>query len=217
MPRAEHYNLPVFLLLFICCVLFMYVYLRYYKKLLKVFSSVLSYSASQQLQREGYSFFSSFSTSLFLIYMICGSFFYTELTTYMGWFKNMPVVLITLLSVLVIGILVLIKKLIGYVLGLILKEKNAIEDCFFQYTFSIYTSGLAMLVLCLLLYYSNLPSVYLFYIGIGFLLVLFVLRTIKIFVFGHLQYGFSIFHLVLYLCAVEIIPLVIFVKTILKV
>jgi hypothetical protein len=214
--RDESYNLPVFISLFICCALVMYVYLRYYKKSLQVFSSIVSYGASQQIQREGHSFFRSFSISFFLIYMICGAIFFTDLSIYQGWFRNIPTEMITLLSILTISILVLIKGALSNLFGVIIKEKNAVEDSFSQYAFSLYIGGLVMLILCLLLHYSNFPSMYLFPIGLSLLGLLFMLRIVKILAYGYLQYGFSIFHLVLYLCAVEIIPLTIFIKVIVK-
>ena len=162
LPRIEPYNLPVFILLFISCALVIYIYLRYYKKSLQVFLSVVSYGVFQQIQRDGYSFFRSFSISLFLIYVICSAIFFTDLSIYSGWFKNIPAEMITLVSVLAIGILVLAKGILSNLFGIIIKEKNATEDSFFQYTFSLYTGGLVMLVICLLIHYSNFSSMCLF-------------------------------------------------------
>jgi uncharacterized protein DUF4271 len=212
--RDESYNLPVFISLFICCALVMYIYLRYYKKALQVFSSVVSYGASQQIQREGHSFFRLFSISLFIIYMICGAIFFADLSIYQGWFRDVPTEMIAMLSILAICILVLIKGALSNLFGIIIKEKNATEDSFSQYTFSLYSGGLVMLILCLLLHYSNFPSIYLFPLGLSLLGFLFVLRMVKILAFGYLQYGFSIFHLLLYICAVEMIPLAVFIKVI---
>ncbi len=148
--------------------------------------------------------------------MICSAIFFTDLSIYSGWFKNIPAEMITLVSVLAIGILVLAKGILSNLFGIIIKEKNATEDSFFQYTFSLYTGGLVMLVICLLIHYSNFSSMCLFPLGLGLLGFLFMFRMIKIVVFGHLQYGFSIFHLVLYLCAVEVIPLAFFIKVIVR-
>jgi hypothetical protein len=214
LERNWNYNLPVFLLIFVCCALVVYVYLRFYKKTLLVFSSVISYNASQQIQREGHSFIKSFSTCLFLIYMICGGIFFTDLSVYSGWFKNTSVDMIKLLSIILIGVLILARRFLNQVLGSIIKEKNATEDLFFQYAFGTYISALVMLICCLLLHYSNMPSVYLFPIGISVLGLLYGIRVIKTLVFGYTMYGFSVFHLVLYLCAVEIIPLAVFIKVI---
>jgi hypothetical protein len=214
--RIPSYNIAVFISLFICCALFIYVYLHYYKKILQIFSSVVSYGTSQQIQREGFSFLRSFSICLFLIYILSCSIFFTDLSIHLGWFKNLPTKLITILCIIGITTLILVKAFLGNILGLIIKEKNATDDSFFQYTSNIYIGGLVIFVVCLLLHYSNFPSAYLFPIGIGIGALFFIFRTLKTVAFGYLQYGFSVFHLVLYLCAVEIIPLAIFVKIIVR-
>ena len=146
--------------------------------------------------------------------MICGGIFFTDLSVYSGWFKNTSVDTIKGLSIILIGILIIARRLLNQAFGLIIKEKNATEDLFFQYAFGIYIGALVMLVCCLLLQYSNIPAVYLFPLGISILGLLYGIRMIKTLVFGYSMYGFSLFHLVLYLCAVEIIPLAVFVKVI---
>jgi len=216
LPRDASYNIPVFIMLFVCCCLVIYLYLVHYKKTLLVLSSVLSYSAGQQIQREGYSFFRSFSISLFFIYAVCGAIFFSELSVYMGWFRSLPSSLITPLCIFSICLFVFVKGLLNNLLGIVIKEKNATEDLFYQYTFGLYIGGLFMLILCLLLHYSNFQAMYLFPVGLSLLGFIFIVRIVKTIAFGYLQYGFSIFHLVLYICAFEIIPLAVFVKVIVR-
>jgi hypothetical protein len=212
--RDGSYNVPVFFLLFVCCALLIYVYIRFYKKSLHVFSAVIRYASSQQVQREGHSLFKAFSIALFLIYIICGGVFFTDLSVYMGWVKNIPSDKIIILSISVLGLLILAKRFLNVVFGIIIKEKNATEDSFFQYSFNLYTGGLILFIFCLLIHYSEVPGMYLFPLCLSILGLLSLLRLIKIIVFGYRQYGFSVFHLLLYLCAIEIIPLAVFVKII---
>ncbi|MEO8760360.1 MAG: DUF4271 domain-containing protein, partial [Bacteroidia bacterium] len=112
LERIGNYHFPTFILLFICCALVIYIYLRHYKKIEQVFSSVISYSASQQIQRDGHSFFRSFSVSLFLIYMICGGIFFSDLSAYFGWLKILSPEIITVVSIVIIGILILLRRLL---------------------------------------------------------------------------------------------------------
>jgi hypothetical protein len=216
LERLGAYNLTIFISLFICCALVIYVYLRYYKKILQIITSVISYGASLQIQREGYSFFRAFSISLFIIYVISGTIFFTDLCIYWGWFKHTSSQLITTITALAIIILILGRGMLNNLLGLITKEKTVTDDSFFQYTSNTYVGGLIMLVICLLLHYSNFSAMYLFPIGLGFLGLLFMLRMARIMAYGYLAYGFSIFHIVLYLCAIEIIPLAVFIKVIVQ-
>ncbi len=146
--------------------------------------------------------------------MVCGGLFFTDLSNYEGWFKNASVEMIKVISIISVGVLILFKRLLNQALGSIIKEKNATEDLFFQYAFGIYISALVMLICCLLLHYSNIPPAYLFPVGISILGLVYSIRIVKTMVFGYTVYGFSLFHLVLYLCAVEIIPLAVFVKVI---
>ncbi|HKC66603.1 MAG TPA: DUF4271 domain-containing protein [Bacteroidia bacterium] len=212
--RNAHYNILVFLLIFFCCSLVIYIYLRFYKKTLLVFSSVVSYSASQQIQREGHSLVKSFSLFLFLIYMICGGIFFTDLCVYQGWFASVSANIIKLISVILLAIIIIGRRVLNQALGAMVKEKNAAEDLFFQYAFGTYIGALIMLICCLLLQYSNIPPAYIFPLGISILGLIYGIRVIKTLVLGFTVYGFSLFHLVLYLCAVEIIPLAVFVKLI---
>ncbi|HTA63292.1 MAG TPA: DUF4271 domain-containing protein [Bacteroidia bacterium] len=214
LERNGNYNLLAFVLIFVCCALVIYIYLRFYKKTLLVFSSVISYNASQQIQREGHSFIKSFSFFLFLIYMICGGIFFTDLSIYEGWFRNTSTDVVRLLVIASIGLLIVCRRFLNQALGSVVKEKNAAEDLFFQYAFGAYIGALIMLICCFLLHYSNVPPAYLFSLGVSLLGLLYVVRIIKTLVFGYSMYGFSLFHLVLYLCAVEIIPLAVFVKVI---
>lgn len=146
--------------------------------------------------------------------MICGGIFFADLSTYFGWIKIVSADILTLLAIIVIGILILLRRLLTHFFGLIVKEKNATEDYFFQYAFNIYVGAFILLAFCLLLRYSNIPASYLLPVTIGVLSLLYFVRMIKTLVFGFSLYGFSLFHLVLYLCGVEIIPLAIFVKVI---
>lgn len=212
--RNVSYNFIGFLSIFTCCALVIYVYLRFYKKTLLVFSSVISYGASQQIQREGHSFVKSFSLALFFIYTICAGVFFTDLCVYKGWFAQMPVYLIKVGSILIVLAIILVRRFINQVLGLMIKEKNATEDMFFQYAFGIYISAFVMLFCSLLLHYSKIPPGYLFPAGISVLGAIYSVRVVKTLLLGRTIYGFSLFHLVLYLCAVEIIPLAVFVKVI---
>ena len=182
--------------------------------MMQIFSAVVSYGALQQIQREGHSFVKSLSVSLFLIYIVCGGIFFVDASTYWGWCSHTSADVITILAIIVILVLILARRIVSRSLGLIIKEKNATEDWFFQYAIGIYVGALIMLVFCLLLHYSKVSPSYLLPLAICIITLLYAIRMVKTLAFGYSVYGFSLFHLVLYLCAVEIIPLAVFVKLI---
>ncbi|MFZ4463416.1 MAG: DUF4271 domain-containing protein [Bacteroidales bacterium] len=75
------------------------------------------------------------------------------------------------------------------------------------------STGLAILPILLVLLYN--PSEYFVFFGAGIIFIILIVRIVRSFVTGLIQPPFSIFYLFLYLCALEIIPLVLLAKTIL--
>ncbi|NOU48631.1 MAG: DUF4271 domain-containing protein [Bacteroidales bacterium] len=74
-------------------------------------------------------------------------------------------------------------------------------------------TGLILLPILLVLIYN--PSVYIVFFSVGIIIILLIIKIVRIFSSGLLHPPFSVFHLFLYLCALEIMPLVVIVKTIL--
>ncbi|HXB42093.1 MAG TPA: DUF4271 domain-containing protein [Bacteroidia bacterium] len=212
LPRVISCNVPVFILLVSACVLVLFVYLLYYKKTFQLIKGVFSYGSSRQLQREGYSFFKFFSLSLTTVYIICAAVFFCYLNERGGWITLSNSRWILPFSVFFLAAVLLIKKFSSSVLSLFLKNQKALNDYFFQYSFSVKTEGLFLLPLCLLLYYSAIPPICLIIVGLVIPVLVFLLRIARALLWGGAEYGFSVFHIVLYLCTVEIIPLAVFIK-----
>lgn len=211
-PRQVSYNVPVFILLMLACVLTLFVYLLYYKKALQLVQGVFSYSSSRQLQREGYSFFKFFSLALTAVYIICAAIFFSYLNESAGWVQLRDQRMVLPLSVGFLAALLLLKRVLVEIGALLLKNRKALSDYFFQYSFSIKTQGLLLLPICLLLYYSSAPASYLIALGIGLPALVFLMRMIRVIAWGSSEHGVSVFHIVLYLCTVEIIPLAVLIK-----
>jgi hypothetical protein len=212
LPREVSYNFLVFILLVGAGTLLLFVYLLYFKKTLQLVQGVFSYGSSRQLQREGYSFFKFFSLALTLVYIICAGIFFTDLNDRMHWIGLQNHNLLLFLCLIFLAVLLLMKKMSAAVFSLFIKNQKALNDYFFQYSFSIKTEGLLLLPVCLLLHYSAVPAPYLLLLGLLIPTIIFSVRVIRALLWGRAEYGFSVFHIVLYLCTVEIIPLVVFIK-----
>ncbi len=212
LARVVSYNFPVFILLVTASTLLLFVYLLYFKKTLQLVQGVFSYGSSRQLQREGYSFFKFFSLALTLVYVICTSIFFMYLNGRMHWITMKNEQMLLPLCIVFLTILLLGKKMSAGFLSLFLKNQKALTDYFFQYSFSIKTEGLLLLPVCLLLYYSSIPPIFLIVVGLIIPTLIFGVRVIRTLLWGRAEYGFSVFHILLYLCTVEIIPLVVFIK-----
>jgi len=90
------------------------------------------------------------------------------------------------------------------------------EDTFREYMVGIYhtyrAAGIIFLLICLnVLYTTFLPSGVWFYIGIAVATTLYIIRIIRLFLIFLIRHV-SILYLILYLCALEILPVVIIVK-----
>jgi hypothetical protein len=210
--RNVSYNLPVFFLLVAACTLLLFVYILYFKKTLQLVQGVFSYGSSKQLQREGYSFFKFFSLALTMVYVICAGIFFTDLNARMRWISLQNQNLFLPVCLICLAALLLSKKISSSVFSLFLKNQKALNDYFFQYSFSIKTEGLLLLPVCLLLHYSAVPAPILLFLGLLIPAVIFLIRVVRAILWGRTEYGFSVFHIVLYLCTIEIIPLVVFIK-----
>lgn len=211
-PREVSYNVPVFILLITASALALFVYLLYYKKTMRLMHGVFNLGALKQLQREGYSFYNFFSLSLFAVYVITVAVFFTFINEKQGWVKLSDGRFILPLSLVFMAFLVALRKITVLLFAPLLRARKPLGDYFFQYSFSVKTEGLLLLPICLLLYYSSVPSSLLVSAGMGLLVFIFLERFLRTAVYAGPEYGFSLFHILLYLCTVEIIPLAVFIK-----
>jgi len=71
-------------------------------------------------------------------------------------------------------------------------------------------TGLALLPVLLLTLYASVD--WLIYLGIFILLIIYIFKWFQTFILGKFVTGFSVFHLFMYLCTLEIIPLLALIK-----
>jgi len=120
-----------------------------------------------------------------------------------------------LLWLLFLGILIslaLIRYIVCYLVGNISGEIAV----FGEYTATVFQSfritGFIFLCLTILLAYTNLlPAVAIFYTGLVFTSAFYLMRVIRLFLI-FLKRNVSILYLILYLCALEFLPVLIVLK-----
>ncbi len=189
------------------------VFLLYNKKLLQLVGSGLSYTLYRQLQREGYSFFKFFSLSLTFIYLLVGSLFFNQLNAFYGWVRlPIPDFLYLPVFIFFIGLLVVIRRTQSYFIAKMAGNKKAFSDYFTHYSYNIKLEGIFLLPIVLLLEYTSLSTTWILMVGVAGLFSIFLIRICRAIIYGERVYSFSVFHIFLYLCAVEIIPLAVFIK-----
>lgn len=183
---------------------------------MRLLQGLFNFGALQQMQREGYSYYNFFSLSLFAIYALSSAVFFSFLNEKMQWIKADNKNLVLFAAFLFVMLIPIIRKLGALLFPALFKSRKAFADYFFYYSLSVKTGGLLLLPVCLLLYYSHLPSVYLMMAGLSIPALVLVIRVLRTLIWGGSGYGVSVFHILLYLCTVEFIPLLVFIKILLS-
>lgn len=183
------------------------------KKFFIIIKSFFSFSAAKQLMREDYKLNKGSSLILIVLFLINLAFFLLKINTSYRFitYSFSSIYLFFILLVIMIG-LYSIKIIVLKVLEFITNE-SALGEEYIYYTFlSIKAMGLFLYPILVLLEYSNLYFVPLVFIGLFICLGLYLIRIVRgaqiIFNSGQV----SFFHLFLYLCGLEIIPLIVLIK-----
>jgi len=103
-----------------------------------------------------------------------------------------------------------------HALCLIIGNISDAKEVFNEYLIGIYQSyrygSLILFVVIILLSYTTFLSVKVYFIcGIFTLIILYLIRVIRLFII-FINRNISIFYLILYLCALEILPVVVLFK-----
>ena len=104
----------------------------------------------------------------------------------------------------------LIKSFIVQALSWLFSTDEYSRDILFNmYLYNLFT-GIVLLPLVSLMAYTNRDLF--FYITLGFIGLIYVIRFLRLGIIGIGFNKFSVFHLILYLCTLEILPLIVLAK-----
>jgi len=212
LSKAEKYQDDwIFMLIIVGFALLAFVQVFYNRRLKMIFQAVYARHYASQLVREGNIFNERISIFLFLIYLISFSIFIYEafkiFSINTGFMPDFIFYLELLAAIFLIWI---VKVILIQLSGIIFTTRQRS----FEYLLNIYMLNLVigLFLICILLPMIYLNGKLFFYIGLGFLLIMFIFKLIKGVAIGFSYTKFSRFHLFLYLCTLEILPLVLLVK-----
>lgn len=213
-PRAfqrlnNTWILGVFLL---CFVIFTYIYTVYYNKLKQVFNSVISFRNLNLLVREGNIFKEIISILLFLIYIFTISLliyltlsFYLKFSPaisegYIFYFKIVSFIIVfTILKMTIMRFVGILFKHVEinnlYILNFFLLDVVTGIILFPLLIFVVYVESLNVLCLCFII-----------------IIIKYIIRLVRGFFIARFSIKFSQFYLFLYLCILEILPMVVLLK-----
>jgi len=193
--------------------LYIFVQLRYRKHLTRFALAIISYQASFNIFRNLNMVIQQIAFQLNLIFLICSGILLNQLAEY----YNFTVVGLSQTQFIVAGFLVpltyiIYKPVISKIVGFLSMEQKAFDEYNFNTMLYLKIFGLILLPVTLMISYLHSVNPEILFkatLIIAVIMgVMWFLRTILIFI----RKGISIFFLILYLCALEILPLLVLVK-----
>ena len=186
----------------------------YGKRIKQIFSSFLYNRSLNQLIRDGNLLNESVSFFLYLNYFIVlGILFYEvcKLKLNQNIIPHSGILLYFIIEVLIILFFALKSGLITLI-GVIFKTKKETNSyLLFLYIFN-QASGIILLPLMIIITYLRIY--FLFYIILAIFVLILFYRLLRIMINRISPSNFSVFYIFLYLCTIEFIPLLIFIKLI---
>lgn len=205
------------LLLFIVFALYVSIKVSAPKKIFKVFASVFSLQAAKQLLREDYKLNKRVSVFLSLGFLIVIAFLVYITNNYFGLIlEGVSPLKQYLFFITIITSVYVIKFIISYLLSLVILE----EELGKEYAFNVFvfsqTIGVVLFPVVLCIQFSKYPAELFLYPGLIICAGFFALRLFRGIVISVLEQNVGILYIFLYLCALEILPVLVLIKFLLN-
>ena len=186
----------------------------YGKRLSLVIDAFLNQRYASQFFREENALIQRTSVLLSFMFIISASLFFYQLESlypvqwieFKGFQKYLMIFAFTLLFYI---FKILFNKIGGFVFKC---EKETSEYIFNQFLILQIMGLVLMFVVLIIKYQQIIPVYYILYLGLIILLVGFLIRIFRSFRITSKNIGFSYIYIFLYLCTLEIIPIVVIVK-----
>ncbi len=148
--------------------------------------------------------------------LMTGMFYFTLISRapdIFGLTLNFPVEVDTMIPVLfALSGLFLLKVIVQVLSGILFEADDAMKMYLGINFVTIQVLGLALFPVLLAMYFTHIPHDVLAWLGLAVIGITFIYRLIRVFVVANIQTDISLMHIILYLCALEILPLLIIGK-----
>ena len=115
-------------------------------------------------------------------------------------------------NLLFISLAVILRYIINLVVGTVTRTKDMFREYFFNISQNYKLIGVILMLLNFFIsYLVTVPDKYIIFLSFSIISIIFLFRIIRL-VYIFLIRGFSLFYLILYLCALEIFPALILIK-----
>jgi hypothetical protein len=203
-------------LLLVCLFIFAWIQTYYSKRLSQVFRAVAQAHAVNQLEREGNLFSERITLGLaFIYYTVCSIFIYqvfSEFFTLPTGFTNLTFTLLIYGSLFTYQ---MIKSLIVYTMGIVFTNSESARS--FQLNTLMFNHIIGTLLFPFTIMAFYWESTLFLNIGIIIISLLLLYRLFRGILIGLANKNYNLFYLFLYLCTLEILPLLLLYKVISKI
>lgn len=190
-----------------------YVRFSTYGLIKRISISVFSFAYSRTLYNEHTKLLFFKNIILQTVFYISSGILLVHLGLHFHFFNETAVSLSTyLLAILIILTLIVFYKVLVWLLGILSDSKEIVLEYLYYINNSLKFLGLFnVIVLFVLLFGVSYFQIYLVYIIFLIYLIVYVIRVYKIF-YEFFRNRFSLFYLILYFCALEIVPIMMLIK-----
>ena len=183
------------------------------KKIIKIFISIFSIQASKQLIREDYKLYKRVSVFLSTCYILVISFLICLVNDYFGLILKSNSLFYQYLFFILITTFIYLTKIVS---TLILSHITSSYDIGKEYIFNLFVfcqiAGIILFPVVVFLEFSKYPAEWFLYPGLIVCGSIYMLRIFRGFVISALEQNIGILYIILYLCALEILPLLVLVR-----
>lgn len=183
------------------------------KKMTKVFMSTFSFQESKQLYREDYKLTKRLPVFLSIGYVLVLSFFMLFTNNYFGLiFQNYSEIQQYILFAVIVLMIYTVKYIVNSLFSVIYKQKELTKEYFLNAFTISHTLGIVLFPMVLGLYFTKYsPEIFLYpalIISVSFYLI----KLYRSFIISVIEQNVGILYIFLYLCALEILPILVLIK-----
>lgn len=222
-PIASHKGLPVLtnspvyywpsVLLFLVFSLYVLIRVTDNRRIIKIVVSIFNLQVAKQLKREDYKLYKRVSIILSFCFVLVFAFLLFKINNHFELIltDNSSYVKYLFIVSLIIGAYT-VKLSVNKLLGFITKTTELEDEYLFNVFLHAQVIGLFLLPFVAFMQFSPLPTEWFMFPSMVICCLFFCLRVFRGFVIGALEQNSGFVYIILYFCALEILPLFVFAK-----
>ncbi len=183
------------------------------RKILKIFTSVFSLQESKQLFREEFKLTKRLSVLLGIGFILVAAFLIQFTNNYFGLIlHNYSHLQQYSFFVMILSLVYLIKFLANYILAFISSNNELSKEYLFNVFVFAQTIGIVIFPLIVCLQFTKYPAEWFLYPALIICAGFYGLRMFRGFIIASTEQNIGILYIFLYLCALEILPMLVLIK-----